>query len=58
MTRQAFANHEAQLHIERREQRGLAVVLVIMGHGGDATLLQRQTWLGPVNNLDLGIFVD
>src|SRR5690606_12499119 len=40
-------------HIQRSEQCGGAVALVIMGHGSGAAFLHRQTRLRPVERLDL-----
>jgi hypothetical protein len=44
--------------IEGGEQRGGAVALVIMGHGGAAPLLDRQSGLRAVERLDLTFLVD
>ena len=54
----AVADDHAGLHIERGEERGRAVALVIMRHRGGAALLQRQSRLGPVERLDLRLFID
>jgi hypothetical protein len=35
-----------------------AVPLVVVGHGSGAALLERQAGLGPVERLDLALFVD
>src|ERR1700751_5081536 len=40
------------------EQRGGAVALVVVGHSSGAPLLQRQTWLGTVERLDLALLLD
>ena len=45
-------------HIERGEQGGGAMPLVIMGHGAGAPLLQRQPRLSAVEGLDLRFLVD
>ena len=45
-------------HIQRGEQRRRAVALIVMRHGPGAALLQRQAGLGPVERLDLTLFVD
>src|ERR1700757_4443699 len=45
-------------HVEGGEQRGGAVALVIMGHGGGTPLLQEQARLGAVERLDLALLVD
>jgi hypothetical protein len=44
--------------IEGGEERGGAVALVIVRHGGGASLLQWQARLGAVECLDLALFVD
>lgn len=54
----AVADHHARFHVERGEQRGRAVALVIMGHGGCAALLQRQPGLSAVKRLDLRLLID
>ena len=53
MAGQALADDHAGFDIERGEQRGGAMALVIVGHGGGAALLQRQPRLGPVQGLYL-----
>jgi len=58
VARHAVTDEETGLHVERGEARGRAVAPVIMGHGGGATLLQRQPGLGPVERLDLRLLVD
>ena len=45
-------------HVERGEQRGGAVALVVVGHGAERALLQRQAGLGAVERLDLALLVD
>lgn len=50
--------HLAGQHVERREERGRAVAFVVVGHGRAASLLHRQTGLGPVESLDLRLLVD
>ena len=52
------ADHRAVEHVERGEQRGGAVALVVMGHGAGAALLHRQAGLGAVERLDLALLVD
>ena len=42
MTRHAAADNRAGEHVERREQRGGAVTLVIVGHRAGPALLHRQ----------------
>ena len=50
--------HLAGKDIQRGEERGGAVALVVMGHGCAAPLLERQARLGAVERLDLGLLVD
>lgn len=50
--------HLAGQDIERGEQRGRSVSLVVVGHGGATPLLQRQPRLCAVEGLDLGLFVE
>ena len=40
-------------HVERGEQGGRAVALVVVGHGAGPALLERQARLGAVERLDL-----
>src|SRR5262245_29740589 len=54
----AAADNLAVEHVERREQGGGAVALVIVRHGASPTLLQRQARLGAVERLDLALLVD
>src|SRR5258707_3386918 len=59
MALHALADDLALKDIERREQGGDAMALVIMGHGASASLLHRQAWLGAIKRLNLapmGIF--
>src|ERR1700687_3145337 len=58
MALHALANNLALKDIERREQGGDAMALVIMGYGASAPLLHRQTRLGAVERLDLALFVN
>ena len=44
--------------VEGGEQRGRAVTLIIMCHGSALAWLERQSGLGAVQRLDLGLFVD
>jgi hypothetical protein len=53
MALHALANNLALKDIERREQGGDAMALVIVGYGAGAPLLHRQTRLGAVKGLDL-----
>jgi hypothetical protein len=52
------ANDGAIEDVEGGEQRGRAVALVVVGHGAALAGLQRQAWLGAVESLDLGLFID
>jgi len=54
----AVAGDQARLDVQRGEQRGGAMALVIVGHGGRASLLEGQPRLGPIQCLDLGLLVD
>ena len=58
MARQASSNDCAIQHIQRREQGGGAVSLVVVGHGAGAPLLHGQAGLGAVEGLDLALFVN
>jgi len=42
-----LANDRAIQHVERGKERGRAVALVVVGHGGSTTFLQREAGLGP-----------
>ncbi|MNL64237.1 hypothetical protein D3C87_1884310 [compost metagenome] len=44
-------------HVERGKQRGRAIALVIVGHGGGAPLLQRQTGLCAIQRLHLALLI-
>src|SRR5258708_1323446 len=44
--------------IERGEQRGRAVALVVVRHRSGATRLYRQSRLGAIESLDLALLVD
>ena len=44
--------------VQRGEQRGGAVPLVVVGHRAGAALLHRQAGLGAVERLDLALLVD
>ena len=58
MTRHASSDHPAVEHVQRGEQGGGAVALVIVGHRPGAPLLHGQSRLGAVESLDLALFVD
>ena len=53
MARHARPDNLAVQHVERCEQRGGAVALVVVGHRSGAALLHRQARLGAVEGLDL-----
>ena len=44
--------------VERGEQGGRTVALVIMGHGAALPRLQGQAWLGAIERLNLAFFTD
>jgi hypothetical protein len=52
------ADDVAVEHVEGGEQRGVAVVLLVVRHGVAASALERQAGLGQVERLDLALFVD
>ena len=54
----AAAGDPSLQHVERGEQRGGAMALVIMGHGASPAALHRQAGLGAVKGLDLAFLVD
>ena len=58
MALHAAADHRAVQHVERGEQGGGAVALVVVRHGAAAALLHRQARLGAVQRLDLALLVD
>jgi|SRR5450631_250338 len=47
-----------QFDIERREQGGDAMALVIIGYGARAPLFRRQTRLGTIKRLNLALLVN
>ena len=49
----AAADDAAVEHVQRREQRGGAVALVVVGHGAEPARLDRQSGLGAVGRLNL-----
>ena len=53
-----LANDLALKHIERGEQSGDAVTLVVVGHGASPTLFHRQPRLGAIQRLDLAFLID
>lgn len=54
----ALANDLALKDIERREQGGDTMALVIMGYGASAPLVHRQTRLSAIKRLNLALLVD
>ena len=58
MTWHAVADHFAIEHAQRGEQCGRAVALVVVRHCPAAPLLDRQSWLGTIECLDLAFLVD
>lgn len=48
-----LADNGAVEHVESSKQCGRAMALVIMGHRAAAALLQRKSWLRPIERLDL-----
>src|SRR4029450_2553823 len=58
MTRHAVADHFAIEQAQRGEQWGRAVALVVVRRGRAAPLLDRQSWLGTIECLDLAFLVD
>jgi hypothetical protein len=53
----ATADDRSVQDVERGEQGGRAVPLIVVGHGSGPALLHRQTRLGAVQGLDLGLLV-
>ena len=53
----ALANDLTLQEFQSGEQAGRAVALVIMSHRAQASLLQRQSGLGPIQCLYLGLLV-
>src|SRR5438034_8519370 len=58
MTRHAVADHFAIEHAQRGEQCGRAVALVVVRHCPATPLVDRQSWLGTIECLDLAVLVD
>ncbi len=54
----AAADDGAVEDVESGEQCGRAVTLIVVGHGTAFPWLQRQSWLGAVESLDLAFLVD
>ena len=51
------ADHGPVEHVQRREQRGRPIPLVVVRHAAGPALLHWQAWLGAVQRLDLGLFI-
>jgi hypothetical protein len=58
MTLHVAAGDRAVEDVEGGEQRRGAVPLVIVCHGSEPALLQRQAWLGAIEGLNLALLVD
>ena len=58
VTLHVAADHRAVEDVERGEQGGGAIALVVVRHGRLAPALQRQPWLHAIQRLDLALFVD
>ena len=58
VTGHVLADHRAFQDVQRGEQRGGSVALVIVGQRRAPALLQRQARLGAVQGLDLALLVD
>ncbi len=58
MARHAITDDRARFHVQRCEQCGRAMALVIVRYGRGTALLERQSGLGPVGCLDLRLFVN
>ena len=58
MALHVLSGHGAVENVQRCEQGGRTVALVIMGHGRTAPLFHRQAGLGAVEGLYPGLFVD
>src|SRR6478672_4464273 len=51
----AASDYLAFEHVEGGKQGGGAVALVVVGHSGDAPLLEGQARLGTIERLDLAL---
>jgi hypothetical protein len=58
VTCHALADDAALQHIERSEQRGCAMALVVVGHRPATALLHRQPGRSAVERLDLRLLVN
>ena len=57
VSRLALTHDFAVEEVERGEQRGRAVALVVVRHGGRAPLLQRQPGLRAIQRLHLALLI-
>src|ERR1700747_1156541 len=57
MTLHVAADDGAIENVERGEQCGRAVALVVVGHRPSPPRFHRQSWLSAVEGLDLAFFV-
>src|SRR6202040_383318 len=58
MAREAFSNHRSRRYIERREQGQSAMSGVVIAASLGLSRTHRQDRLGPVQRLDLALFID
>lgn len=58
MSRHACADDGSSLHVERREQRGCSIPLVVVGAPLGLPGPHRQKWLRAVEGLNLALLVD
>jgi hypothetical protein len=58
MTLHVTADNRAVEDVEGGEQRRGAVPLVVVRHGSEPALLQRQAWLGASEGLNLALLID
>ena len=58
MARFAHRNHFAIEHVERREQSGGAMAVIVMGYSFGVAQAQRQHRLGALQRLHLALLVD
>ena len=58
MLRHAGSDDFAVQGVERGEQSGGAVTLVIMSNSTSSAFLQGQSWLRSISRLDLALFIN
>ena len=58
VTLHVAADHRSIEDIERGEQGGGAISLVVVGHGRPAATLEWQPWLRAIKRLDMALFVN